>query len=242
MMRAPAIAIVSLLAGACAAGPPPAVPVTPPSDAALAATPPAAIAQDPAATAPPPELPRDEETERWDFAASAYHYALPGESDYFVVTGTADRGALHVEARYQYEDRDTASMWVGWNFGLGDELRLDATLMGGVVAGQTQGVAPGYRFELGYGVLDLSGEGEYLVSIEDHAENFFYSWTELGVTPVGWLRFGAVGQRTKVFDGEPWIDRGLFAGVTIHDFALTVYAFNLDDDERFWVLSVGGSF
>ena len=92
------------------------------------------------------------------------------------------------------------------------------------------------------GVVGGIAEGEYLVSIEDHADNFFYSWTELGVTPVEWLRVGAVGQRTRVFDGEPWIDRGLFAGVTIHDVTLTAYAFNFDDDERFWVLSVGTSF
>lgn len=203
------------------------------------------LPQDPVAPAPAPAQgpePQDEPAPRWELGASGLYYALRDEQDYFVPVVTADCEHLHLEARYQYEDYETGSAWAGWNFGLGEELRLDATLMGGVVAGQTQGVAPGFRVTLSYGPLDLFSEGEYLISTEDHTENFFYSWSELGVTPVDWLRGGLVAQRTKQFDSEPWVDRGLFLGVAVRDVLLTVYGFNLDDDERFWVFSVAMSF
>ena len=60
-------------------------------------------------------------------------------------TVTADHGALHLEGRYNYEAFETGSAWVGWNFGVGEKLRLDATLMAGGVFGDTRGVAPGYH-------------------------------------------------------------------------------------------------
>ena len=37
-------------------------------------------------------------------------------------TVAADRDWLHVEARFNYEDRDTGSVWLGYNFSVGEEV------------------------------------------------------------------------------------------------------------------------
>ena len=60
--------------------------------------------------------------EAWSFSASAYTYFVPDDSNYVQPTFTADRGWLHLEARYNYEALDTGSAWIGYNFSGGEKL------------------------------------------------------------------------------------------------------------------------
>jgi hypothetical protein len=98
----------------------------------------------------------------WSFSASAYTYFVPDSRNYVQPTVTADRQWLHLEARYNYEDLDTGSAWVGYNFSVGEKLSLDFTPMLGGVFGNTTGIAPGYRGTLSWWKLVLYSEGEYV--------------------------------------------------------------------------------
>ena len=75
---------------------------------------------------------------------------------------TADRDWLHLEARYNYENLETGSLWLGYNFSAGHKLVLKATPMIGGVIGRTTGVAPGYEVSLNYKRVALSTQGEYV--------------------------------------------------------------------------------
>lgn len=55
----------------------------------------------------------------WSFSVSAYTYFVPDDSNFLVPVITGDRGRLHLEARYNYEDRDTGSAWIGYNLRFG---------------------------------------------------------------------------------------------------------------------------
>src|SRR5262249_22997052 len=77
----------------------------------------------------------------WGYAVSVYGYDVPSQ-DYVNANVTADRGHLHLEARYQYESIDTGSIWAGANFSAGESWTFDATMMLGVVFGDLDGVAP----------------------------------------------------------------------------------------------------
>src|SRR5512137_2535903 len=92
--------------------------------------------------------PASAEATTWDFGPSLLLYVVPGEPAYFQPTLTVDRGGLHLEARYNYEARETGSAWVGWNFSFGEELKLGLTPMAGVVFGRMTGVAPGLTLTL----------------------------------------------------------------------------------------------
>ena len=81
----------------------------------------------------------------WSFSASAYAYIVPDDRDYVQPTVTADRGWLHLEARYNYEDFNTGSLWVGYNLSAGEKVTLEFTPMLGAVVGDTDGVAPGLQ-------------------------------------------------------------------------------------------------
>jgi hypothetical protein len=177
--------------------------------AVLAGLPPAAEAQQP-----------------WSFSAQAYGYIVPDDRDFLVLTATADRRWLHLEGRYNYEDFETGSVFVGVTLAAGDDPWLELTPMLGGVFGNTTGIAPGYRLAAGYGIVDLYSEGEYLVA-EDSTDNFFYSWSEVGITPLAWLRLGYSGQRTRLYQTELDIQRGPLVGLTYGPASLTTYVFNL---------------
>ncbi len=183
-----------------------------------------ALAQDhPAASASADEKP---EKPAWEFNASLYGYFPPEDRHYAQPTVIADHGALHLEGRYNYESFKTGSAWVGWNFGFGDKLRLDATLMAGGVFGDTRGVAPGLELTVSYGRFELYSESEYVIDVDDSANNFFYNWAQLGYSPLDWLTVGLASQRTRAYETGLDVQRGVFIGFTYRSVKLTTYVFN----------------
>ena len=192
-----------------------------------------AAAQTPASPPPPPE---------WTFYGSAYTYILPDEPNYLQPTVTADRRRLHLEARFNYEARDTGSIWAGVNFSGGDGLSWELTPMVGGVFGDTSGVAPGYRGSIAWRALEFTSEGEALIDADDSADSFFYNWSELTLAPVEWLRFGLVTQRTRAYRADREVQRGLLVGTSIRKLDLTAYVFNPDDSKPIVVLAFAVSF
>jgi hypothetical protein len=164
----------------------------------------------------------------WLFSASVYTYFVPDDSNYAQPSFTADRDWLHLEARYNYEDRKTGSIWVGYNFAGGETLAWELTPMVGGVFGRTSGVAPGYRGSLSWWNLEFYSEGELVVDADGASESFFYNWSELTYAPVPWLRAGLATQRTRVYQAERDIQRGLLVGLTLGRLAVTTYVLNPD--------------
>ena len=186
--------------------------------------------------------PVKEEENNWSFSISASTYIVPDDREYVQPTFMADRGWLHLETRYNYENLETGSVWLGYNFSFGKKLVLEATPMLGGVFGNTTGIAPGYRFTLTYWKLELSSESEFVFDTGNWEGSFFYTWSELSLSPVDWFRFGIAGQRTRAYQTDVDIQRGLFIGFTYKRIDLTTYVFNLDQAKPTWVVSVGVSF
>ena len=199
-------------------------------------------AHEPTATNTTPAVRKEVDEKAWSFSASAATYVVPDDQEYVQPTFTADRGSLHLEARYNYENLETGSVWVGYNFSGGEKLEWEFTPMLGGVFGNTTGIAPGYKGSLSWWKLELYSEGEYVFDTGNSAGSFFYSWTELSVSPVDWFRFGLVGQRTRAYQADVDIQRGLLAGFSYKEMDFTTYVFNLDQDKPTWVFSVGVSF
>ena len=117
---------------------------------------------------------------------------MPDDSNYLQPTVSADRGWLHLEARYNYEAQQTASFWAGVNFEAGERVTLALTPMFGIVTGDTDGVAPGLLVTLATWKLELYSEAEWVVDSAETSDSFFYNWSELTLQPVEWFRFGLV--------------------------------------------------
>jgi len=185
---------------------------------------------------------KEADEKAWSFSASATTYIVPDFQEYVQPTFTADRGWLHLETRYDYENLETGSIWVGYNFSGGEKLEWEFTPMLGGVFGNTTGIAPGYELSLTYWKFELSSEGEFVFDVGTSEGSFFYSWSELSVSPVDWFRFGLVGQRTRTYQTDVDIQRGLLVGFFYKKIDFTTYVFNLDRDKPTWVFSVHTSF
>ena len=178
----------------------------------------------------------------WTFDAAVYTYLLPDEGNYAQPTIATDRGWLHLEARVNYEDLNTGSMWFGYNLSGGETLEWALTPLLGGVFGQTDGVAPGYTGSLSWRQLEFYSEGEYVFDAHDSADSFFYNWSELTFVPADWFRVGLVTQRTRAYETERDVQRGLLVGIIYKNLEATTYVFNPDDSKPIVVLSVAFSF
>jgi hypothetical protein len=164
----------------------------------------------------------------WEFEASAFTYLVPDESNYVQPTLAADRGALHLEGRFNYENLDTGSAWVGYTFSFGERVEVELTPMGGVSVGATDGVAPGYRAFVGWRRLELYSESEYVFDAGAQEDSFLYTWSELSWYPLEIWRVGLAVQRTKAYQTEFDIQRGFLVGVSTDRFDVSTYVFNPD--------------
>jgi hypothetical protein len=184
----------------------------------------------------------DSASDQWSFSFSLAGYIVPHDRSYASPTFAADRKQLHLGARYNYEDKETGSLWVGYNFSAGQNLVFEATPMIGGVFGNTTGVAPGYLASLSWKKIEVSTEGEYVFDTKDSAGSFFYSWMELTYSPREWCRAGLVSQRTKAYQTDLDIQRGLLIGFSHKRVDFTTYIFNAGWTDPTVVLSLGFNF
>jgi hypothetical protein len=184
----------------------------------------------------------DSSTDQWSLSFNISGYIVPHDRSYASPTFSADRGWLHLGARYNYEDKETGSLWLGYNFSAGEKLVFEATPMIGGVFGTTIGLAPGYLASLSWKRIELSTEGEYVFDTKDHAGSFFYSWMELAYSPRDWCRAGLVAQRTKAYHTDLDVQRGLFVGFSHRRVDFTTYVFNAGWTDPTVVLSLGFNF
>jgi len=186
--------------------------------------------------------PASDQTPRWTGAVDTAIYVVPNDPNFVQPTLYADRGRLHVEARYNYEAQQTGSLWVGANFELGERIALALTPMFGVVLGDTDGVAPGLELTLAAWRLELYSESEWVIDTGDKADSFYYNWSELSVQLTDWARAGLVAQRTRVYQSDREIQRGILAGVQWKQVSLTGHVFEPFSDTRTYVISLAFEF
>ena len=136
-----------------------------------------------------------DKAQAWAFSASALLY-VDADPSFLLPILAADHDALHLEARWNYEDLETFSGWVGWTFETGDSLHLTVTPMLGGVAGRSDGIAPGVELTLGWRAFELYTESELLIPLDDQ-DGYLYTWTQLTWSPSERVGLGLSGQRLR---------------------------------------------
>jgi hypothetical protein len=178
----------------------------------------------------------------WEFAATAYPTIVRGGPNYTSAIATADRGALHLEARINYESVGARSAFVGWTFSGGDTLTWELRPLIGGAWGTTDAFVPALEASLAWGRLDFYIEAEYVRDKGERSSSYLYAWSELGFRPVEWLRLGLAAQRTRAYGGERDVQRGPFAQVTWGRVTLGAFWFNPGTDDQVVVTSIGVAF
>jgi hypothetical protein len=164
-------------------------------------------------------------SKQWTSFLGVYGYLGGGDPAYGSATLSADHNWLHLEARYNYENLRTGSLWTGYNFVAGHKFVIQVTPMFGVVIGQTRGIAPGYELSLTYKRLELYSEGEYVCNTKDKNNSFFYSWNELRYSPVNWLHLGLVDQGSRANRTDFDARRGVLLSFSGQHINYTTYTF-----------------
>jgi len=182
------------------------------------------------------------DAEPWEYSLTVDGYLIEGEDGYASPTFTADRSWLHLEARYNYENFRTGSLWMGYNFSWGKTWQFAVTPMIGGVFGRTNGIAPGCEASLAWKKLTLSIDNEYVFDTTSKSGNFYYSWPQLTYQPTSWLKFGGVAQRTRTFETSFDTQRGFFVGFMHKKLEFTTYVFNPGTSGTTVVLEAGASF
>jgi hypothetical protein len=185
---------------------------------------------------------QDTASSSWSFEADAYYYILPGEKNTTTLLGYADHKSLHLEARYNYEDEKTASLFGGYMFETGRKLKLSVTPMIGFVIGNTDGIAPGLELSLTWKKLDFYSESEYVIDFDGQENNFFYTWTELAISPFRNFRTGISGNRTRLFQSELEIQKGIFAEYSFWKLTAGAHYFNPFSNDYFVIVTLGIEF
>lgn len=178
---------------------------------------------------------------KWNFSVDANNYIF--SDDYiFLPVFRADKNKLHLEARYNYEDLNTFSGWIGYNFMGGKKVEYVITPMAGGVVGNTNGISVGLEMTFTWKSFELYTESENVFDFESNDNNFFYNWTDFTWSPNDWLWFGLSGQRTRLYQTDLEIQRGFLVGGAFKRLELSGYLYNLGFDDPFAIITLSASF
>ena len=134
----------------------------------------------------------------WEYSLAVTGYIIPDGTSYVNPVFTADENWLHLEARYNYENLRTGSLWAGYNFSWGTRVQFSLTPMIGGVFGQTNGIAPGCEASLTFKKIEASISNEYVFDTGSKSGNFYYCVATTYLLAGGVV---ACGRRRATYEG-----------------------------------------
>lgn len=146
----------------------------------------------------------------------------------------------YAEARYNYEAERSFSLYVGKSFSKDSErLSYAVTPIAGGVGGEFKGASVGFNAMLEYGKLFFSSQSQYTSSFKDHAQDFLFSWTELGYQPLSWFYLGCTVQHTQYTQSKNYqVEPGVVVGFTLGRWTFPLYGFNPLSTNPYLVLGI----
>lgn len=170
--------------------------------------------------------------ENYNFKSSTEDYLwMP------IIHRTGKKG-LHTEFRYNYEERKTASVYIGKNFSRDSAFSYSITPMLGWVFGKYNGGSAALNADADYKKVFASVQTQYTVSKNSASENFFYTWAETGYQPADWFYAGVSTQLTKVHKEKAEAEYGVLVGFNIKKITVPIYVFSPFSKERNFIAGI----
>jgi hypothetical protein len=152
------------------------------------------------------------------------------------------KGALYLEGRYNYEEAHTGSLFAGRAFTADGKVSLWITPMIGAVVGDLNGVAPAFEVEVGLGRVTFSDETELVIAFGDKESSFLYAWGQLTAELTPWFQPGVVYQRTRLYQASLDVAWGPMVMAQFGRLNVSVYGFDLAQDDRYGLLGLALDF
>lgn len=141
----------------------------------------------------------------------------------------------YTEARYNYEDMKTASLYGGKVFKQDGKISWSMIPMGGIVLGNFKGASAGINGKLETGRVFFNVQSQYTRSFSAGANDFYFSWSEAGFQATKKIFVGLSVQHTQLMNSKGGIESGCFTGMTLGNWALSIYSFNPADIRRYFI-------
>jgi hypothetical protein len=178
----------------------------------------------------------------WSFSVSGYYFLVPEDQNTISFIGYADHKKLHLEARYNYEDQHTGSVFAGWRFAKEGKIQWAVIPMLGGVFGNKDGIAPGLELEAAYKKFGFYSETEYVFDFAGNENNFLYTWGELSYTPMEVLNVGFSFQRTLLYQSDLEVQRGIMVKWFPGKLTTGIYYFNPFSDGNLLIMMLSFEF
>jgi hypothetical protein len=180
-----------------------------------------------------------ESTHPWKLELELNGFFGLEESAQLAPTASVDRGPLHLEARYNYDNLKTATFFAGWGFRWGgEETFLRAVPLVGGAVGRSAGIVPGLEVEAQWWRFSYWLELEYLFDFKNGSSNFFYTWSEVNLELVSFLWVGASWQRFRQVHSDRELDVGPMIGAGVGPVSLSLYYYGIGTPDRWALLTL----
>ncbi|RPI68997.1 MAG: hypothetical protein EHM43_03175 [Ignavibacteriae bacterium] len=173
-----------------------------------------------------------------EWLVGLYTYWAAGLGVYAIPIAAVDVNAWHAEVRYNYEDVRTGSVWAGPNIEWEGLVPGSITPQGGIVFGNTNGVALGLETEITWDVFTFYAEAEHVVVPSDRSADFTYLWADLSAKVFDVVDIGLTAQRLRSFAAAVETSPGGFIGTSVGIVTPRIYAFSLTSDLPYFMLSI----
>ena len=115
--------------------------------------------------------------------------------------------------------------------------------MAGFAVGNINGIIPGLEISLTCGIFDYYSESEYMFDFEGKENDYFYIWSELGISLFDNFRAGAVANRTLLYQSDREFETGAFVQYSFRNIKARIYYFNpLSKENSYLIPTLGIEF
>lgn len=170
--------------------------------------------------------------ENYNFLSSGKDYV------WMPVVHHQGRKGWYTEMRYNYEDINSASVYIGKSFCGKGPLAYSVTPMLGIVFGNFKGGSFALNLELERKKIFASMQTQYTVNSEEAAKSFYFNWAELGYQPLKWFYAGISTQLTKWYKGRSTMEYGIVTGLVIKKVSIPVYVFNPLGNKKNFIVGI----
>lgn len=168
-----------------------------------------------------------------------YHFVGSGQPyTYMPVMHYRNTKNWYAEARYNYEDLQTFSLFLGKAFKGDQALTWSLVPLVGGSVGRFNGLSTGLNIDLEYDKFYFSAQSQYSVSTSVYKNQFLYSWSEVGYQSLRWLYAGVSLQHTADRIEGNILDPGVLIGFTFNKVTIPVYSFVPFNKERYFIVGL----
>ena len=148
----------------------------------------------------------------------------------------------YLEARYNYEDVKTVSLYFGKSFEINEKVDVEIIPMLGLVYGNIKGVSPGFNLNFEYKRFHSSTECQYTIDFEDNDYSYFWDWSNFYMRIHENISLGCAIQINRSKKGDNFVYASPALSFEFHSFVIETNAYNLWEKNPLWTLGIEYNF